>query len=110
MLVVMGTEPYSALLHAAQKLASSRIVECLFPGLTPEEQARRVVLAWEQLPEPRPALTLEIVREKGGDPLMFALGPHPPGLWPTDVDRVHRLWRGCNKQHPRRAPPPPPAG
>jgi amino acid transporter len=98
MLVVMGKEPYSALVRAAQKLKSSRIVECLSPGLTPEEQARRVGLAWEQLPEPRPALTLEIVREKGGDPLMFALGPHPPGLWPTDVDRVHRLWRELTEQ------------
>ena len=22
----------------------------------------------------------------------FNLGPHPPRLWPEDVDRVHRLW------------------
>jgi hypothetical protein len=27
------------------------------------------------------------------DSQLFALGPHPPQLWPSDIDRVHRLWQ-----------------
>jgi hypothetical protein len=55
------------------------------------ELARRIGLAWEKLPEPRHAFSLEIISP--GRPSAFVnLGPHPPRLWPEDVDRVHRLW------------------
>jgi len=48
-------------------------------------------LAWESLPEPRHSFSLEIIRPDR--PSMFVnLGPHPPRLWPEDVDRLHGLW------------------
>jgi hypothetical protein len=56
-----------------------------------EELARAIGLAWEHLPEPRHSFSLEIIRP--GRPSMFVnLGPHPPRLWPEDVDRLHDLW------------------
>jgi hypothetical protein len=58
---------------------------------SPTEQAREFGRAWEQLPEPRPPLNVEVACQNGGSQL-FALGPHPPQLWPSDIDRVHRLW------------------
>ena len=55
------------------------------------ELARRIGKAWEDLPEPRHPLSLEIISP--GRPSSFVnLGPHPPRLWPEDVDVVHNLW------------------
>src|SRR6185295_12347628 len=46
---------------------------------------------WETLPEPRHPFSLEIISP--GRPSIFVnLGPHPPRLWPEDVDLVHELW------------------
>ena len=59
--------------------------------MTSDELARRIGLAWEKLPEPRHAFSLEIISPDR--PSIFVnLGPHPPRLWPEDVDRLHRLW------------------
>ena len=56
-----------------------------------EELARRIGLAWEKLPEPRPAFSLEVISPDR--PSMYVnLGPHPPRLWPEDLDRLHDLW------------------
>lgn len=56
-----------------------------------DEQARALGMAWESLPQPRPSLSFEIVLG-GGESAFYNLGPHPPRLWPDDVDLVHRLW------------------
>jgi hypothetical protein len=48
--------------------------------------------AWEQLPAPRPALSLEIISPDTGQSTYFNLGPHPPQLWPEDIELVHNLW------------------
>lgn len=93
LLVVPGRDDCEALVRTAEQLNSSRIVMSPSPNLSPDEQARELGRVWEKLPPPRPALTLEIVPPNGGDPQMFALGPHPPRLWPSDVDLVHRLWQ-----------------
>src|ERR1017187_5186290 len=44
------------------------------------------------LPEPRPPLSLEIVPDNPKDTVFFNLGPHPPCLWPEDVELAHQLW------------------
>jgi hypothetical protein len=59
--------------------------------MTSDELARRIGLAWEHLPEPRHAFSLEIITP--GRPSTFVnLGPHPPRLWPEDVGKLHDLW------------------
>jgi amino acid transporter len=92
LMVVPGSDPYEALVQTAARLQSSRIVMGLSPKLTPSEQGARVGYHWEQLPEPRPSLSLEIVLENQKDTVFFNLGPHPPRLWPEDIDLAHRLW------------------
>jgi len=92
LLVVPGSDPYEAVVQTAGRLQSSRIVMGLSPKLTPSEQGAQVGYYWEQLPEPRPSLSLEIVLENQKDTIFFNLGPHPPRLWPEDIDLVHRLW------------------
>jgi amino acid transporter len=92
LMVVPGSDPYDATVQTAARLQSSRIVMGLSPKLTPAEQGAQVGVYWEKLPGPRPAMSLELVLENQKDVMFFNLGPHPPRLWPEDVDLVHRLW------------------
>ena len=100
LLVVPGADPYDAVVRTAQRLGSSRIVMGLSPKLTPAEQGKLVGDCWERLAEPRPALSLEIVIPGQEESLYFNLGPHPPRLWPEDVERLHRLWLRLSRREP----------
>ena len=100
LMVVPGSDPYEAVVQTAARLQSSRIVMGLSPKLTPSEQGAQVGYYWEQLPEPRPSLSLEIVLENQKDTVFFNLGPHPPRLWPEDIDLVHRLWLELSAKGP----------
>jgi amino acid transporter len=91
LLAVPGTDPNVAGIQIAERLQSSRIVAGRSAVLSPDEQARLVGLAWETLPEPRPSLSLEIILADGQSQF-YNLGPHPPRLWPEDVELAHRLW------------------
>ena len=92
LLTVPATDPWVAIVQTAGMLESSRIVTGLSPRMTPAEQGRVVGVAWENLAEPRPSLSLEVVMPDPDQSLYFNLGPHPPRLWPEDVDLTHRLW------------------
>jgi hypothetical protein len=91
LLVVPGTDPNDAMMQTAQRLQSARIVTGLSLKMDPAEQGKLVGQTWERLPPPRPSVSLEIVND-GGQSIFFNLGPHPPRLWPEDVELVHRLW------------------
>jgi hypothetical protein len=91
LLVVPAVDPFDAMVQAAQKLKASRLVTGVSAKMAGEELARRIGLAWEKLPEPRHAFSLEIIA--ASRPSVFVnLGPHPPRLWPEDVDRLHDIW------------------
>jgi hypothetical protein len=83
--------PFDAMVQTAATLKASRLVSGVSARMDSEELARRIGRAWEKLPEPRHAFSLEIISP--GRPSIFVnLGPHPPRLWPEDVDLVHDLW------------------
>jgi amino acid transporter len=91
LLEVPAVNPFDAMVQSAAKLQCSRLVTGVSARMTSEELARRIGLAWEGLPEPRHAFSLEIISPDR--PSVFVnLGPHPPRLWPEDVDRLHDLW------------------
>jgi len=92
LMVVPGSDPYEAVIQTAARLESSRIVMGLSPKLTPSEQGARLGYYWEQLPPPRPSLSLEIVLDDQANSIFFNLGPHPPRLWPEDIELAHELW------------------
>ncbi|HEY1496670.1 MAG TPA: APC family permease [Candidatus Solibacter sp.] len=100
LMVVPGNDPYEAVVQTAGLLQSSRIVMGLSPKLTPSEQGAQVGEYWEKLPEPRPSLSLELVLENQKDVVFFNLGPHPPRLWPEDIDLAHRLWLDLSARGP----------
>ena len=91
LLVVPGVDPFDAMVQTATKLKASRLVTGVSPKMDSEELARRIGLAWEKLPEPRHPFSLEIITPDR--PSVYVnLGPHPPRLWPEDLDRAHDLW------------------
>jgi amino acid transporter len=91
LLVVPGVDPFDAMVQTASKLKASRLVTGVSARMASEELARRIGLAWENLPEPRHPFSLEIITPER--PSVFVnLGPHPPRLWPEDLDRAHTLW------------------
>jgi amino acid transporter len=91
LLVVPGVDPFDAMVQTAAKLQASKLVTGVSARMDSDELARRIGLAWENLPEPRPAFSLEIISPDR--PSVYVnLGPHPPRLWPDDLDRTHALW------------------
>jgi len=91
LLVVPGVDPFDAMVQTAANLQASRLVSGVSARMASEELARRIGLAWEKLPEPRHAFSLEVISPDR--PSVYVnLGPHPPRLWPEDVDRLHELW------------------
>jgi len=91
LLVVPGIDPFDAMVQTASKLQASRLVTGVSARMDSEELARRIGMAWEKLPEPRHPFSLEIIAE--GRPSIYVnLGPHPPRLWPEDLDRTHEIW------------------
>ena len=91
LLVVPGVDPFDAMVQTAANLKASRLVTGVSARMDSEELARRIGLAWEKLPEPRQPFSLEIISP--GRPSVYVnLGPHPPRLWPQDIDRTHELW------------------
>lgn len=94
LLAVAAADPWLGIVQTAQKLQSARVVTGLSPLFAADsaEQGRVVGEAWESLEPPRPSLSLEIVLPDPTQSVFFNLGPHPPRLWPEDIDRVHRLW------------------
>jgi len=91
LLVVPGVNPFDAMIRAANSLQASRLVTGVSARMESDDLARRIGQAWEALPEPRHAFSLEIISPDR--PSVFVnLGPHPPRLWPEDIDLVHDLW------------------
>ena len=91
LLVVPGVDPFDAMVQTAARLQASKLVTGVSARMDSEELARKIGQAWEKLPEPRHSFSLEVISP--GRPSAFInLGPHPPRLWPEDVDRLHDLW------------------
>ena len=79
------------MVQTASNLRASRLVTGVSARMTSEELAQKIGLAWEKLPQPRHPFSLEVIVPNRPSTYVN-LGPHPPRLWPEDVDRLHDLW------------------
>src|SRR6185436_19041522 len=98
LVVVPGVDPFDAMVQTAQRLQASRLVTGVSSRMDSEELARRIGQAWERLPEPRHAFSLEVISPDRPS-IYVNLGPHPPRLWPEDLDRLHELWLRLSEGH-----------
>lgn len=97
LLAVPAVDPFDAMVQTANRLKASRLVTGVSAKMASDELARRIGLAWERQPEPRHAFSLEVIAP--GRPSSFVnLGPHPPRLWPEDVERVHDIWLNLSEK------------
>jgi len=91
LLVVPAVDPFDAMVQTASKLHAARLVTGVSARMASDELAQRIGMAWERLPPPRHAFSLEVIA--ADRPSTYVnLGPHPPRLWPEDIDRLHNLW------------------
>jgi amino acid transporter len=91
LLVVPAVNPFDALAQAANGLKASRLVTGVSARMESDELARQLGLAWESLPEPRHPFSLEVISPDRPSTYVN-LGPHPPRMWPEDVDLLHDIW------------------
>jgi len=91
LLVVPGKNVFESIVVTAAHLGSSKVVCGLSNKLSADEQGKYTGDAWEQLSEPRPRLTLEVV-SPDSTVSSYALGPHEPRLRPEDVELLHKIW------------------
>ena len=91
LLVVPGKNVFESIMVTAAHLESAKVVSGLSNKLTADLQAKNTGDAWEQLPEPRPRLAMEIVAPDGAIH-SYALGPHEPRLRPEDIELLHKIW------------------
>jgi amino acid transporter len=91
LLVVPAIDPFDAMVQTAARLRAARLVTGVSARMESEELARSIGLAWERLAPPRHPFSLEVIAPDR--PSVYVnLGPHPPRLWPEDLDRLHELW------------------
>ncbi len=91
LLVVPGFSPFDAMVQTAARLNATRLVTGVSARMDSQELARRIGNSWEKLAQPRHPFSLEIISPDR--PSVFVnLGPHPPRLWPEDIERLHEMW------------------
>jgi amino acid transporter len=93
--VVGANSVWDGIVRSAASLQSHTIVLAKSSKMSINEQARRVGLAWERLPPPRPRVGLEIY-SGSGEKHFFYLGPHAPHLTPRELELLHKLWLELN--------------
>ena len=91
LLVVPGLDPFGAMVQTAASLKASRLVTGVSTRMASDELARLIGQAWERLPEPRHPFSLEIITPDRPSSYVN-LGPHPPRLWPEDIELLHHMW------------------
>jgi hypothetical protein len=91
LLVVPAVDPFDAMVQTATNLRASKLVVGVSARMASEELAHRIGLAWERQPLPRHPFSLEVIHPDRPSTYVN-LGPHPPRLWPEDVDRLHNVW------------------
>ena len=91
LLVVPSRDPFEAIVQTASKIQATRVVVGSSLRMDTADLAQRIGLAWEALPEPRHPFSLEVI-SPDRKAFFCNLGPHPPRLWPEDLDRLHGLW------------------
>jgi hypothetical protein len=104
LLVMPARDVWSAIVQAANRLQSEKVVAGLSSKMTAGEQALYLGRAWEAMEPPKRQFTFIVVRPDE-EPLEFHIGPHNPRLTEDDVHLVHRMWltltreRGLEKLH-----------
>ena len=97
LMVVQSPHVTSAIVQTAARLKASTVVLGSSGKMSIDEQAKLFGDQWETLPEKR-QMALQVVDRGTLESKFYNLGPHPPRLWPEDVELLHRLWLRMSDQ------------
>ena len=97
LVVIQSPNVTSSIVETASQLKASTVVMGSSGKTSIDEQAKYFGDQWEKLAEKMP-MSLQIVDRTNGESRYFNLGPHPPRLWPEDVNLLHRLWLRMSDQ------------
>lgn len=98
LVVVPSSNVFQAIALTAAQLGSSEIVAGLSSVLSPEDQARRVGEAWEEISDkPKHPVTFKVLSPEGKI-WDFQLGAHATALTPQEVQQVHKIWLELSKR------------
>jgi amino acid transporter len=107
LLVVPSNDLEQAITRTAVNLNSTEIIAGPSSTVSPDDQARRLGQAWEQMSDqPRQQIRYRIIKEDGSIN-EYLLGAHAPNLDDRDVSLIHNLWLNvtqetqCDKVHHR---------
>jgi amino acid transporter len=104
LLVVPSSDVFQAIAHTAAQLESSVIIAGRSSVMSPDDQAKRMGEAWEDLlHKPRQQVLFRVI---GAEEIQdFYLGAHSPKLSNEEINRIHKLWldvireKGIEKIH-----------
>ena len=91
LIVASSEDPLTAILYVAHKLRSSRVVLGPSKDQSPAQQSYELLLSWEALPSPRPALPFTLLQPEPDEAVEFQLGPGGGDISPADEELAHRL-------------------
>jgi len=92
LLVVPSSDVFQAIVRTAAQLDSAEIIAGRSSVMTPEEQAKHLGQAWEELSgKPERQVCFRII-ESDGKLLDFYLGAHAPQLSAEEIHLIHQLW------------------
>ncbi|HEY3132507.1 MAG TPA: APC family permease [Acidobacteriota bacterium] len=87
LVAIPGKDPYNLIMQAAQKLRSSRVVISRSSHTSLDKQEQEIRQAWEQLRQPRPQISVQIVPDDDEqEKSQVDLNPHLPGPQQSDGD------------------------
>ena len=92
LLVLPATNIFDAVAQAAVKLRVGEIIVGQSATLSSVDQSRLMGDAWDRTPHERDLATCFVIHASNGSVERFSLGAHAPNLFPSDIDRIHRLW------------------
>ena len=98
LLVVPSSDVFQAITHTAAQLDSAEIIAGRSSVMTPEEQAKRLGEAWEQITnKPRRQVRFRVIGPN--DEIRdFYLGAHAPDLTDEEINLIHELWLGVTRE------------
>ena len=98
LLVVPAVNPFDAMVQTAAKLQASRLVTGVSARMDSEELARRIGRPGKGC-RSRGTRSRWKSSRRTGRRSYVNLGPHPPRLWPEDVDLVHEMWLELSEKY-----------
>jgi hypothetical protein len=92
LLVVPSSDVFQAIVHTAVQLESAAIIAGRSSVIDPDDQAKRLGQAWENLTyKPRHQLIFNVI-DPDSTVHQYSIGAHAPQLSDKEINQIHDIW------------------